>query len=370
MELFTLATILALAHFTLPLLYYRHMGGYLRRPWGLRTNPGHVPRVSVVVPIHNEADVVWEKLDDIYRQDYPKGMLEVVIVDSGSTDGSPQRVLEYASRRPDLRVVLVHEPVRRGKALALNAALSRASGDLVVVTDADSLWAGSDTLRRLASIFSDPSVGSVSCVKIPQGGGPGGVEEAYRRYYNVLRVGESRAYSTPVFHGELAAFRRSLLEELGGFPTYTGSDDSHTATLIALRGYRSVVVEDLVCAESLPRRGYALWRARRAQHLVQHFAHVLRHVPRAKGVFRLILLAEAYLHLLNPWLLVAALALLLIAAARDPLPPAAALAAGLALLAYRPYRTWIASQLFLILGALMNLGGKGDVWKKVPKARP
>jgi hypothetical protein len=64
-------------------------------------------------------------------------------------------------------------------------------------------------------------------------------EEGYRNYYNILRLAESKAYSTPIFLGELFALRKESLLKINGFPTDIGSDNSHTATEIASIGYRS-----------------------------------------------------------------------------------------------------------------------------------
>ena len=97
------------------------------------------------------------------------------------------------------------------------------------------------------------SAGAVSCIKALETSGSGGVEASYRDFYNVVGVTESNIYSTPVFHGELVAFKKNLLEEVGGFPTDIGADDSCTATLVALKGYRAVVARDLVCTEAIPK---------------------------------------------------------------------------------------------------------------------
>jgi len=219
-------------------------------------------------------------------------------VDSASSDGTPERVEGWVRRNPGLVLELIRKPVRRGKAFALNRALGYARGDVVVVTDAT--WPSGSTLSEVLSWFGDPSVGAVTCLKLPTGSGAGGVEGAYRSFYNVVRLAESKAHSTPVFHGELAAFRRALLEELGEFPTDVGADDSHAATRVALMGYRSMAVDGAWCVEGVPNSEYHKWRIRRAQHLVQHFAAMLRDLRSAPGGFRKILVAEAYLHLFNP----------------------------------------------------------------------
>ena len=268
----------------------------------------------------------------------------------------------------NLKVVLIEEGVRRGKAYSLNNALRLTSGEIVVATDADSLWMSRDTLANTLSWFSDPRVGAVTCIKQPVGEGFAGVEKGYRDFYNVVRLGESKKHSTPVFHGELAAFRKDLLTGLGGFPTDIGADDSHTATLIALRGYRAIAVDNALCTELVPRKGYHMWRIRRAQHLVQHFTKTLKLLPKAPREFKPILLAEIWLHLFNPWLLLAATVILLYKALMGSLTALASLTAGAALLILRPYRTWVATQVYLITASIRNLWTREIAWEKQEKS--
>jgi len=264
-------------------------------------------------------------------------------------------------------VSIVRESVRRGKAFALNNALKYATGDVVVITDADARWGSANTLSNAISWLGDPSVGAVTCLKKPAGRGVAGVEEGYREFYNVVRLAESKAHSTPVFHGELAAFRKSLLNEVGGFPTSIGADDSHTATMIAFRGYRSIAVDNAWCVESVPRGGYHWWRIRRAQHLVQHFTKTLKLLPKAPREFKPILFAETWLHLFNPWLLLLATTILLYKALTGTATATILLATGIALLLFKPYRTWIATQAYLITATVRNLQTKEIAWKKQEK---
>lgn len=320
----------------------------------------------MVIPTHNEAGLIEKKLDDVARQDYPRERLVVVVVDSASSDGTPERVLEW-SRARGAGVILLREPTRLGKSRALNNVL-RSLGrevEVVVVTDADSYWPDPGTLARAVSYLSDPSVGAVSCLKRPVGGGV--VEGVYRDFYNTVRLAESSVFATPVFHGELAVFRRSLLEELGGFPEDIGADDSHTATLVAVRGYRAITPGDIWCTELVPGRGYLRWRVRRAQHLVQHFARSLLMIPEAPGPFRKVLVLETYLHLVSPWLLVLSAALLLASAASGSILALAVLVLGTALLVVRPYRTWVVQQVILVLAALRNIVTRELVWEKEEK---
>jgi hypothetical protein len=126
--------------------------------------------------------------------------------------------------------------------------------------------------------------------------------------------------------------------------------------------FSGVVAEDLWYVEAVPHNGYHKWRIRRAQHLLQHFLKTP--VEEAPPPMRPILLAEKYLHIANPWLFPAAVAALVAAAT----PPALALlAAGAAALVFRPCRTWVAAQLYLIAAAVRNLRDKELVWEKQDK---
>jgi len=364
----SVALALAAVHFGVPLLYYLYLKRrWLEKPWDVCVDPSYKPRVSVIVPTYNEAGFIEVKLDNIYWRDYPKDRLEVIVVDSASSDGTLEIVRRWAERHPDLRLVLVEEPVRMGKGYALNVALSHASGEVVVVTDADSLWPSRSTLSEAVKWLSDPVVGAVSCIKQPATPGFAGVEESYRSYYNLVRIAESKAWSTPVFHGELAAFKRELLERLGGFPVDIGADDSHTATRIALIGYRAITPEDVRCVEAVPRGGYHMWRVRRAQHLIQHFVKTLREGIGTPERFKPILYTEAFLHLANPWVLVVAALLLAVSAIMGSIAAAILLALGAALLLYKPYRAWIASQAYLLVAAVRNLWTKEIAWEKQSK---
>ncbi|MEM3974828.1 MAG: glycosyltransferase family 2 protein [Ignisphaera sp.] len=362
-----LGLVLALLHFTIPLAYYTYAKlVWFKKPWNLSVDENYKPKVTVIIPTYNESKLIEKKLDNVYMQDYPRELMEIIVVDSASTDGTPKLVEKWASEHRDVELKLIVENERRGKAHALNNALGYASGEVVVIADVDALWPR-DALSKVVKWLSNPSVGAVSCLKKPLGSDPVNIEAGYRRYYNVLRVAESKAYSTPIFHGELAAFRRNLLEKVGGFPTEIGADDSYTATRIALMGFRAIVPDDLWVEEMVPKEKYFSWRTRRAQHLVQHFAKTLRNMKQAPGEFKWILLAEFFLHVVNPFLLLASVAVLIAGALAASLLATVALALGVGLLMVKPYRTWILLQFSLVAAALRNLKSREIVWSKQVK---
>jgi len=365
-------TVLALAfaviHFGFPLLYYLYLKSrWLNRSWDLVRDPSYRPKVTIVVPTYNEASLIKRKLDDIASQDYPKDLVEIIVVDSASTDGTPGIVREWMESHRNFKVILVEESVRRGMVHALNYALRFVSSDseVVIFTDVDSFWS-TDTLKKIVSYFADSSVGAVTASIEPLEKELR-TESAYRRFYNNVRVAESKIHSTPIHNGALVAFRKALLNRIGGLPTYTGNDDSTPASLIAFMGYRAIQVDDAVAREPISRSRFVR-KVRRAQHLILHFLHTKRYAKKLgiyrKTVFDKIWLIESYLHLANPWLLLAS-ALLLLTETLTLHPVATTLfIVGIALLLFKPYRTWIGTQAQLILATIRNLWTKEIVWGK------
>ncbi len=363
-----IAVALAAVHFGVPLAYFWYAKTrWLPKPWNIRVSDEYRPKVTIVIPTYQEADLIEGRLDNIRSQDYPKDLMEVIVIDSASEDGTADIVERWASQHKDVNLILIREKERRGKARALNHALRHASGDIIVIADVDAVWPR-NSLREAVRWLADPTVGAVSCLKKPMNSGPAGIEEGYRQYYNVLRVAESKAYSTPIFHGEFAAFKKDLVEKAGRFPTDIGADDSHMAAKIALMGYRAITPETLWVEEKIPRRGYGMWRIRRAQHLIQHFVKLIRMDLKANEGFKRILEVESFLHLVNPWILFAAILLLLVdSVVYGSIPALSILLMGLVFLGVKQYRVWISQQFNLLVAALRNLVTKDIVWSKQAK---
>jgi len=128
------ALILAGVHFSAPLAYYVYMKRYLDRPWDLKIDENYRPYITIILPTYNEAKIIRDRLDNLYKQDYPKKSFEVVIVDS-SDDDTSNLIEEWAKQHNDLTLKLIRENTRKGKAYALNYA----SGEVIVIADADAL---------------------------------------------------------------------------------------------------------------------------------------------------------------------------------------------------------------------------------------
>ena len=243
----------ALSLFTLlwPTALYPLALAVLSRLFGkrVRSQAGYEPTISIVVPTYNEAALIRRRLEDIARYDYAPDKLEVIVVDSGSSDGT-REVVENAQRERLLpNLVLIREDERRGKAAAINLALSRAGGEIIVATDAPTLFEPT-ALRRLASNFADPSVGAVTGdFRVPDQSTPSQREEGlFWTLRNRLRRLEADLDSTPFLSGEMCCFRRDLVHALD---EDTVADDMNVSLQVRRGGYRVVV--DSVATFSEPR---------------------------------------------------------------------------------------------------------------------
>jgi cellulose synthase/poly-beta-1,6-N-acetylglucosamine synthase-like glycosyltransferase len=171
---------------------------------------GQLPRLTLVVPAYNEAGVLPAKLANIAGLDYPREKLEVVFVSDGSTDGTD--AILAANEASGLR--LLRLPRRGGKSNALNHGVAAAAHEVLVFSDASTLFAP-DALRQLARHFVDPKVGVV-CGILRFQGGPEyqQTEGLYWRYEKALRVMEARLGATLTASGAIYALRRKAWRPL------------------------------------------------------------------------------------------------------------------------------------------------------------
>ena len=184
-------------------------GRLFPRPW----NTADVtPRVSMIIAAHNEVHSIGTKLDNILAMDYPRDRLEVVVASDGSDDGTPEVVARHAGSG----VKLLDLP-RRGKAVALNAAVSGSTGEILVFSDANSQFAP-DALRAIVRPFADPGVGGVAGNQVyARDGAHEASGEGERRYWDLdrqLKIAEGAAGNTVSATGAIYAIRRSLFMDV------------------------------------------------------------------------------------------------------------------------------------------------------------
>ncbi|PYS88734.1 MAG: polysaccharide deacetylase [Acidobacteria bacterium] len=193
-----------------------------RRRESIHFGETYEPLVSVVVPAYNEAKVICRTIESLFASNYPK--LEIIVVDDGSTDGTFQTAVEQFGGRSNISIFT--KP-NSGKADALNVGWRLAKGDIIVALDADTLFSP-ETVSALAHRFADETIGAVAG-NAKVGNRVNLVTRWQALEYVTSQNFDRRAFASlnciTVVPGAVGAWRRSLLEQIGGFSSDTLAED-------------------------------------------------------------------------------------------------------------------------------------------------
>ncbi len=202
-----------------------------------------LPRVSLIIPAYNEEEVIARKIQNSLELDYPRDLLEIVVVSDGSSDATETMARQAAGDRA--RLVFLED--RRGKTACINSVLPDLRGSLVAFTDANAYFLP-DALRELARPFRDPRIGCVMGeLRYARGDSLNSSlgEGLYWRYENFIKERESRLGSTIVGNGAIYAMRKSLCRVL---PEEVEADVANPLLALA-GGYRVVFRREAQCWE-------------------------------------------------------------------------------------------------------------------------
>ncbi len=309
--------------------------GRLKRPIDRRQARERplLPSVSLVVAAHNEEAVLRQKLENCLTLDYPPDRLEVLIGSDGSTDATEEIARAYA-----FRGVRLSSGPRCGKAGVLNRLVPEARGDIVVLSDANTLLEPT-AVRRLVCRFEDPRVGAV-CGRLRLRSSDGSAQEsAYWNYESLIKLYEGRRGAVLGANGGLYAIRRRLFTPL---PSETITDDFVLPVRLLAAGHRVVYEPAAVAIEDA---GSTATEVRRRQRIAGGNLQSLRLVRALWDGPRPLIAAAFVLHKVLRWLGPAFLAVAL---------------AGAALLAGHPvFRALFVAQLGFYTAALWG-GGTGS----------
>jgi cellulose synthase/poly-beta-1,6-N-acetylglucosamine synthase-like glycosyltransferase len=202
------------------------------------------PGVTLIIAAYNEEKVIADRLENALAMDYPRDRLQIMVASDGSTDRTDDIVASYAPRG----VLLLSLP-RKGKIRTLNAAVARATGKILVFTDAN-IMCRPDALRALVANFADPRVGGVAghttYTLDPASESSSYGERLYWRYDTWLKKLESQTGSIVSAHGGLYAVRRVLFRPI---PDGAVTDDFAISTAVVAQGYRLVFEPDALATE-------------------------------------------------------------------------------------------------------------------------
>lgn len=198
------AAVIAYVYLGYPLLLWAIRR--VRGPREPRRGPEQ-PAVTLMISAYNEQDVIGAKLRNTLELEYPRGKLQVLVISDASDDGTDQVVATFAADG----VELLRMAARGGKTAGLNAAMSRATGEVVVFSDANALYR-SDAIAMLVRNFADPRVGAVvgESTYVDPAVASEHSEGLYWRYETAIKLLESQVGSAVGGDGAIYAVRRQL----------------------------------------------------------------------------------------------------------------------------------------------------------------
>jgi cellulose synthase/poly-beta-1,6-N-acetylglucosamine synthase-like glycosyltransferase len=278
-----------------------------------RRAPLELP-LSIIIPAHDEVDVIADKVANVWSSDYPARLIELIVASDGSRDGTVE-----AARRAGATQVL--DLPRAGKLSSLNSGVRVSSGEILVFTDADSHLEPA-ALRELVSNFADERIGGVAANLIrsaEENGRPVAHGEGlYWRYEHLLKRLEDRVGSVVSASGGLYAVRRGLFTPS---TLTTGTDDFLISSQVVLAGSRLAFDERAVVLVASPEEGGTELRRKvrvmnRGLRSALSLGSAL--LPTQTGLYGLEVLFHKVLRRFVAFFLVAMLASSALLAARDP----------------------------------------------------
>jgi cellulose synthase/poly-beta-1,6-N-acetylglucosamine synthase-like glycosyltransferase len=265
------------------------------------------PRVTIQLPIFNERYVIERLVEAVSRFDYPRELLDVQVLDD-STDETcdvARSCVERHAAAQGLPIEYIHRANREGyKAGALENGLKTAKGEFIAIFDADFI-PEPDFLRRTIPYFVDP-----------HGGEKIGMVQTRWTYLNsdyslltnvetilldghfvVEHGARSRRGTFFNFNGTAGVWRRTVIDDAGGWQHDTLTEDTDLSYRAQLKGWKFIYLPQIECASELPvdMNGFKAQQARWAKGLMQTAKKILPKVFQSDVPWHV--KSEAFFHL-------------------------------------------------------------------------
>jgi biofilm PGA synthesis N-glycosyltransferase PgaC len=256
-----------------------------------------LPAVSLVMVARNAEELIEIKLQNALSLNYPKDRYEIVFFSDGSNDETEKRAKAFSDNNIHVFSSSLHE----GKNMALNKAVRRCSGEILVFTDVDAVL-DPDALLKLVRYFADPEVGGVCGMKVIMKDGTKlkVAQSVYTQFAGLIKTLESHTGSISSNDGTLYAIRRDLFKDI---PTVV-TDDLYVCLSIVRQNYRFLFEPEAKVFIEAPSRSYQheLQRRRRIVSTSLRGIFMLKELlnPFRYGMFSLNLITNKILRRLLP----------------------------------------------------------------------
>ncbi len=216
------------------------------------SGPEYEPPVSIVIPCKDEEKAIARTVSQCFEADYPKGKLEVIVINDGSTDETIGILQDLQKKFDRLRVI--DWKTNRGKRQGMAEGIRWASGEIIVQLDSDS-YISPETFRNLIRPFQNPDIGAICAHADPANAETNWLTRMQAAYYfvsfRVLKAAESTFLTVFCCSGCSSAYRKSVIlpildrwlaEKFLGLPVTWGEDRALTNWVLR-QGYRTIYSE-------------------------------------------------------------------------------------------------------------------------------
>ena len=205
-------------------------------PTRLYVEESSLPMISLVVPAYNEGRVIQAAIRSLLLLDYPN--FEILVIDDGSTDDTYEKAIAVAREQQSISVRVITKR-NGGKAEALNTGMTAARGEFILNMDGDSKLS-SNTLRACIRHFENPKIGAVAGnVKVINRENIWTKIQAleYVEGLAMARKAQSFMRAVNIIPGPLGMFRKSVLQQVGGYDHDTFAEDCDLTLKLLMRGW-------------------------------------------------------------------------------------------------------------------------------------
>jgi cellulose synthase/poly-beta-1,6-N-acetylglucosamine synthase-like glycosyltransferase len=275
----------------------------------LEQSSPELPKISLMIPAHNESIVITHTLEALLKLDYPEDSLEILVINDGSTDDTAQQVEAVAAR--DSRVRLYNVPTEfaaRGKSAALNRGLQQCRYDVIGIFDADNLPECDSVLHLARQLAVDPALGAVigkfRCINKKKNLLTRFINLECLAFQWIVQAGRWNLLRMATLPGTNYLIHKSLIENLGGWDEQALTEDAEMSIRIYQAGYLIKFVPYAVTWEQEPEtlRVWFKQRTRWARGnnyvLEKYFTRVFRIKPRVIGLELFYAMAVYYIFFL------------------------------------------------------------------------
>ncbi|MBI2573063.1 glycosyltransferase family 2 protein [Candidatus Woesearchaeota archaeon] len=230
-----------------------------------KPTPAHdspLPQFSVIVPAYNEEKSIEQTLTSLVRLRYPTQLIQIIVVNDGSKDKTPEIVKTFIQNHPNYNITLLNQ-TNAGKGRALNNGIKHITGEFFACLDADS-FVEENALQVMLPLFEEQEVAAVCpTLKVRK---PNTILEKVQwseyiinMFYKFLNAKIDCIHVTP---GPFSIYRSAVVRKLGGFSEETITEDLEMAIRLQKHNYKILQTFDTTVETVVPATWKTLFRQR------------------------------------------------------------------------------------------------------------